>query len=339
MTPIRALIVDDEAPARDEMAYLLEAHDDVRATTAANAQEALRLLASGEFDLVFQDIQMPGQDGFHVLAEAQDFARPPLFVFVTAFDQHAIRAFEENAVDYLLKPVSPERLAKSLVRVRKALGMRPREAARDEGWGHPSLPGASGRQEQDTADSGRSRAASRSTGPPDCPPGLAGPPGAAEEAHGPAGFSGEARSAGPGILEGDARQEDLLRRTVERLLASVGRPMKPLARLAVEQGGRIAMISVSRVLLVEADDKRVTALTDQGRLTCHGLSTLARAAQRLAGLPFFQANRAQLVNLERIAEFAPWFGGKYALTLNDPERTEVTVSRNRVREFKMRLGI
>ncbi|HCG03762.1 MAG TPA: DNA-binding response regulator, partial [Desulfovibrio sp.] len=117
---IRVLIVDDERPARDELAYLLSAHPDVESAEAASAAEALRKLADERFDLVLQDIQMPGHDGFHVLREAQ--AQPgeaaPLFVFVTAFDQHAIRAFEENALDYLLKPVAPSRLARCLDRVR-----------------------------------------------------------------------------------------------------------------------------------------------------------------------------------------------------------------------------
>ena len=266
---IRALIVDDEAPARDELAYLLEEHPDVEASWAANAQEALEHILSRRPDVVFQDIQMPGQDGFFVLSEAQALEHPPVFVFVTAFDQHAIRAFEENAADYLLKPVSPDRLSKSLERVRRLLGASAHEAAH-----------------------------------------------------------GHAQEAGEGPL----------REAVERILSSVGRA-KPLQRAAVEHGGRISLIPLSRVAMIEAEEKRLVALTDQGRLPCHGLGALARAYERLAGLPFFQANRSQLINLERIGEFAPWFGGKYTVTLNDPDRTEITVSRNRVREFKSRLGI
>lgn len=256
---IRALIVDDEAPARDELLYLLQAHPDVEAEQADSASAALVRMAHGGVDLVFQDIQMPGQDGFSVLAVAQAFEHPPLFVFVTAYDTHAIRAFEENAADYLLKPVSPDRLAKSLDRVRRRLAGSP---------------------------------------PPD------------------------------------------LSQAIERLLCSAGRAdAGRLARIAVEQGGRIALMDSSQVLVIEAEEKRLMAVTDSGRLPCHGLSTLARACERLAALPFFQANRAQLVNLERIAEFSPWMSGKYCVVMADPARTEVTVSRNRVREFKERLGI
>ena len=290
---INALIVDDEAPARDELAFLLEDHPDVRAAQASNAQEALAAIERGGVSLVFQDIQMPGQDGFHVLAEAQNLEHPPLFVFVTAYDQHAIRAFEENAVDYLLKPVSPPRLAKSLDRVRRLLAA-PHDAA-----------GA--------AESARSH------------------PGQGDAAFAPS------REISEGVLEG-ALGTQPLREAVERLLTSVGRA-RPLSRLAVEQGGRISLVPTSKVILVEADEKRVLAVTDMGPLPCHGLPTLAKACERLAGLPFFQANRAQLVNLERIAEFSPWFGGKYHVVMNDADRTEITVSRNRVRDFKARLGI
>ncbi|HCR12742.1 MAG TPA: DNA-binding response regulator, partial [Desulfovibrio sp.] len=95
----------------------------------------------------------------------------------------------------------------------------------------------------------------------------------------------------------------------------------------------------AEVFCLEADDKGVNALTGQGRFPCHGLPTLSRAEERLAGLSFFRANRAVLVNLERVAELSPWIGGKYLLVLGDLERTEVTVSRNRVREFKERLGL
>ncbi len=118
---LRALVVDDEAPARDELAWLLAEHPDVVAAQAGSAAAALEAIASDRPEVVFQDIQMPGRDGFSVLAEAMQLSSPPLFVFVTAYDAYAIRAFEENAVDYLLKPVAPERLARSLERVRRRL--------------------------------------------------------------------------------------------------------------------------------------------------------------------------------------------------------------------------
>jgi two-component system LytT family response regulator len=116
---IRTLIVDDEAPARERLKRLLanlegvevigEAGDGIQAT------EAIERLAP---DLVLLDIQMPGLDGFGVVEALDD---PPAVIFVTAYDQYAIRAFEVHALDYLLKPFSRERLAKAIHRAQKAL--------------------------------------------------------------------------------------------------------------------------------------------------------------------------------------------------------------------------
>jgi DNA-binding LytR/AlgR family response regulator len=119
---IRTLIVDDEAPARSELSFLLESFPDIEADEARTGREALDMIRSDSPDLVFLDIQMPGADGFDVLREARCLPAPPLFIFVTAFDQYAIRAFEKNAVDYLLKPVESSRLKVSVERVRELLG-------------------------------------------------------------------------------------------------------------------------------------------------------------------------------------------------------------------------
>ncbi len=120
---IRALIVDDEPPARDELAFLLTRFSDVSVVAqAGSAREAVQAIREFEPDVVFLDIEMPGGSGFDVPADIlANGEEPPLFVYATAFDQYAIRAFEENAVDYLLKPVTRERLAKSLCRVRSAI--------------------------------------------------------------------------------------------------------------------------------------------------------------------------------------------------------------------------
>jgi two-component system LytT family response regulator len=105
---MKALIVDDERLARLEMRRLLEAHPEIEiAGEAANAEEAEILIGTLEPDVVFLDIQMPGRTGFDLLTSLE---RAPRVVFVTAYDEHALRAFEFAAIDYLLKPVAPERL-------------------------------------------------------------------------------------------------------------------------------------------------------------------------------------------------------------------------------------
>ncbi|CAN5266722.1 LytTR family DNA-binding domain-containing protein [soil metagenome] len=122
---LRVLAVDDEAPALDELAYLLWADDRIgRVHTASNATEALRTLRDGQVDVVFLDIRMPGLDGLELARVLANFATPPLVVFVTAHDDHAVDAFELGAVDYLLKPLRADRLAETLRRVGAA-----REAA------------------------------------------------------------------------------------------------------------------------------------------------------------------------------------------------------------------
>ena len=118
---IRTIIVDDENLAIQGLSLRLEPFADVEIIdTAQNGREAIRKIKTHKPDLVFLDIQMPGFDGFSVVQGLMDI-EPPLFVFVTAYGDHAIKAFEAQAVDYLMKPVEPQRLADALDRVRRRL--------------------------------------------------------------------------------------------------------------------------------------------------------------------------------------------------------------------------
>jgi DNA-binding LytR/AlgR family response regulator len=134
MTPaLRVLVVDDEQLAREELCYQLRQRADVEVVAqASNGLEALAAVESSEPDLVFLDVQMPGLSGFEVARRLIDREPSGLaLVFVTAFDQHAIEAFEVNAVDYLLKPIDAARLEQALARTRQRL-------ARDAGGGDRS---------------------------------------------------------------------------------------------------------------------------------------------------------------------------------------------------------
>jgi len=114
---MKALLIDDEPLARAEMRRLLLAHPDIEIVgEAADADEARIAIKRTDPDLLFLDIQMPEETGFDLLASLSD--RVPPVIFSTAFDQHAVRAFEFGALDYLVKPVEPERLALALDRVR-----------------------------------------------------------------------------------------------------------------------------------------------------------------------------------------------------------------------------
>lgn len=127
-TPIRALVVDDERPARQELCFQLERIEGVEvAGQAGNGIEALELIRKLRPDLILLDIQMPGRTGFEVAREIIADDIMTRVVFVTAFDQYAIDAFEVNAVDYLLKPVEPARLERTVERVRHQVGSDPKE--------------------------------------------------------------------------------------------------------------------------------------------------------------------------------------------------------------------
>ncbi|MXO60418.1 response regulator [Altererythrobacter salegens] len=118
---IRTIIVDDEKLAIQGLQLRLEKFNDVDIIeTCANGREAIRKIKTEKPDLVFLDVQMPGFDGFSVVKGVMEID-PPLFVFVTAFEEHAIRAFEANAVNYLMKPVDEDKLADTLERVRTRL--------------------------------------------------------------------------------------------------------------------------------------------------------------------------------------------------------------------------
>ena len=126
---VRCLIVDDEAPARDELRYLLaETHGVQVVGAAATADEAAVLLANVEYDICFLDIRMPGRSGLELAADLVATASPdrqsPQIIFTTAYPDHALDAFDLSAVDYLLKPISLERLEQAIDRTRNRAPVR-----------------------------------------------------------------------------------------------------------------------------------------------------------------------------------------------------------------------
>ncbi|WP_244931066.1 LytTR family DNA-binding domain-containing protein [Nocardioides sp. W7] len=117
-TALKVLVVDDERPALDELAFLLGQDPRIaEVLTCDSATETLRVLQELEVDAVFLDVQMPGLTGLELAQVLARFREPPPIVFVTAHDQHAVEAFELQAVDYVLKPVRADRLAEAVRRV------------------------------------------------------------------------------------------------------------------------------------------------------------------------------------------------------------------------------
>ena len=132
----RCLIVDDEAPAREELRFLLRDFDDIQVIgEATNAEEALLLLRELAYDVVLLDIRMPGDSGLDVARALAELPHPPAVVFTTAFPDHAVEAFDLAAADYLVKPFDSERLRRALDRALSSVDEDdPRPAARAE---HP----------------------------------------------------------------------------------------------------------------------------------------------------------------------------------------------------------
>lgn len=114
---LKVILIDDERLARSELKRLLQEFPDVEVIgEAANANEGIEKIETLNPDLVFLDIQMPGKTGFDMLTELE---KAPHVIFVTAYDEYALKAFEVNALDYLMKPVEPRRLAEALFKVRQ----------------------------------------------------------------------------------------------------------------------------------------------------------------------------------------------------------------------------
>jgi two-component system LytT family response regulator len=249
---LRAFLIDDEALAIKRLARLLEATGRVdivgRATDPA---QGLAQVAAQAVDVLFVDIHMPGLSGFEVV---ERLPPGPMVVFTTAYDQHAVQAFEVNAVDYLLKPVERERLGRTLERL-----VARRDAA-GEDW--------------------------------------------------------------RGALE----------RLAQHLRASTF-----LAQLASRVRDRVQLIPVDQVTHVTARQRATYAVTSTAE---HMLDmTLGELERRLDPARFFRIHRATLVNVAWIAELHPDEDGHLLVCLNDARRTELPVSRDRVRALKERLAI
>ncbi|MEI7553701.1 LytTR family DNA-binding domain-containing protein [Candidatus Chlorohelix sp.] len=131
----RALVVDDERPALEELSYMLDQSGYCsRIDTTSEVLEALKFLKEKKYDIIFVDVQMPGLTGLELVHVLRQFASPPKVVFVTAFDDYAVQAFELDAVDYLLKPFSKERLEQALQRAARRPGDSPVVESDDDAY-------------------------------------------------------------------------------------------------------------------------------------------------------------------------------------------------------------
>lgn len=131
---LKALIVDDEYPARKELRFLLQQFENVEVVgEATNAQEALTLIKALDYSILFLDIEMPGMNGLELGARIKELPNPPKVIFISAYDEYAVRAFDVEAVDYLLKPIDEKRLARAIAKIAKSVQQQ--QAAEGAGVG------------------------------------------------------------------------------------------------------------------------------------------------------------------------------------------------------------
>jgi two-component system LytT family response regulator len=260
---LRVAIVDDEPLARDCMRLALRGAPDVAVVAeCANGVEAVTAIGEQAPDVVFLDVQMPGLDGFGVIDRVGADAMP-LVVFVTAFDAHAIRAFEVHAMDYVLKPFADERFLAALERARSAvqertqLALGRKLAALVRDWG-ATARGAEAASVPQMHDRAESRAA--------------------------------------------------------------------LSRFTVREQGRVRFVAASDVDWIEADGNYLKLHV--GAVTHRVRGTIAALTAELDPSTFVRVHRSTIVNLTRVRELQPWFGGDYIAILTTG--VKVRVSRTRV---------
>ena len=283
---IRTLVVDDEPLARDGVRLRLEREADFHVLgergNGVEAVDAIRTLAP---DLVFLDVQMPGLTGFEVLQELGP-ARMPAVVFVTAYDQYAIRAFEANALDYLLKPIDDERFGAALGRVRRRmaeqrdgeLGRRLAALLADYGMGPSPAPAPT------SIDS-------------------ATPAGATDDGPAPpVGTVSESMAA--------AADDD--------------RPPRFADRLVLKDAQAVTFLPVIDLDWVEADGDymRLHAAGKSRLMRC----TMAELERKLDPDRFVRIHRSTIVNVDRIREMRPSFHGEYTVVLRDGTRLKLSRS-------------
>jgi len=296
--PLTALIIDDEPLARQELQYLLDAAGGVSVVAqGTNGIEAVELIRAHKPDVIFLDVRMPGLDGFAVLKKvlAQDRKmKLPQVVFATAFDQYAVKAFEVNAVDYLLKPFDSKRVHRTLEKVRERVTSAVEMVAESPGSGNGN---------------GEGRVASRVAGAEakldallrmvEERTGLQN--GMAAAGVGPAGV-------GP---------------------AGVGRSGKVVVRAQ----SRLLLVDQKDLCFATIEEGRISVVTKalEGDSNCR---TLEELTDQLDPEQFWRVHRSFVVNIQHIREVVPWFKSSYQLRMDDRKQTEVPVSRSQTKRLR-----
>lgn len=299
---LTALIIDDEALARQELQYLLDAAGDVSVLAqGSNGIDAVNLIRTHKPDVVFLDVRMPGLDGFAVLRKVLALdgrMKLPQVVFATAFDQYAVKAFEVNAVDYLLKPFDGSRVRRTLEKVRQRV---------QSGTDTSSTTDKTAAEVQTSS----SRAASRVSGAEAKLDALLRM--VEEQAALVSGSRGGGQGTGgsQGGHAGAARSGKVIVRAQSRLLLV---DQKDVCFSTIEEG-RISVVTK----------------TVEGDSNCR---TLEELMEQLDPEQFWRVHRSFVVNIQHIREVVPWFKSTYQLRMDDRRQTEVPVSRSQTKRLR-----
>jgi two-component system LytT family response regulator len=276
--PLRVAIVDDEPLARDGLRLALRRVPDV--TVVAECEDgvsAVDAIQAVQPDLVFLDVQMPGLDGFEVI-DRVGVERMPAVVFVTAFDVHAIRAFEVHAVDYVLKPFEDKRLRAALQHARSRqegeLGKQLAQVVRAWNAGVPNTPTAAADSDLDGETAGTADRVLTLH-------------------HAPEGAPRDATSF--------------------------------IARFTVREDGRIRFVQATDVDYIEADGNYIIMHVGDARHRVR--ASLRDVSRQLDPKVFMRVHRSTIVNIHRIREVQPWFGGDYIAILRNGVKLKVSRQR------------
>ena len=287
---VRVLIVDDEPLARDCMRLALRSAPDVQIVgecgDGASAVDAIRRHAP---DIVLLDVQMPGLDGFAVLEQIETPVMP-VVVFVTAFDSHAIRAFEVHALDYVLKPFPDERLLAAVERAQAAVQER--------------RNGELGRRLAEFVHAWQAGSYSK----------LPTPPGGMTPVQAPV--------ISPSSADGDAASDDEHDTAEPARIAGIAGAPSYIGRFAVRSDGRVRFVPAADVDWIEADGNYMVLHVGDAQ---HRLrASLAGLTEGLDPKRFVRIHRSVIVNVERIREVQPWFGGDYIAILKTGAKLRVS---------------